>query len=145
MSNTAYDDWRGKSTEASLYVAKNTALPKGAYYGDIFFKKREERTAYSKGETVKAEFWSHNPSDNYRTGNNYLQVEYKTKEGWKTIATDGDWNTTVRWRSEDDSMVATLSWHIPTDIKAVTYRVMHFGYDPKGIEFLGISRLINLK
>jgi neutral ceramidase len=145
VSNTAYDDWRGKSTEASLYVAKSTALPKGAYYGDIFFKKREERTAYSKGETVKAEFWSHNPSDNYRTGNNYLQVEYKTKEGWKTIATDGDWNTTVRWRAEGDSMVATLRWLTPKNIDAGEYRLMHLGYDPQGIEFQGISRLINIK
>ena len=145
VSNTAYDDWRGKSTEASLYAVKNTVLSKGVGYGDIFLKKKEERTTYKKGEIVEAEFWSHNPTDNYKTGNNYLQVEHKTKDGWKTIATDGDWNTTVRWRSEDDSMVATLSWHIPTDIKAGEYRVMHFGHDPKGIEFLGISRLINIK
>ena len=145
LSNTAYDDWRGKSTEASLYVAKNTALPKGADYGDIFLKKWEERTAYNKGETVKAEFWSHNPTDNYRTGNNYLQVEHKTKEGWKTIATDGDWNTTVRWRPEGDSMVATLSWQIPTNIDAGEYRLMHLGYDPQGIEYQGTSRRINIK
>ena len=145
VSNTAYDDWRGKSTEASLSAVKNTVLSKGVDYGDIFLKNKEERTTYKKSEIVEAEFWSHNPTDNYRAGNNFLQVEHKTKNGWKTIATDGDWNTTVRWRSEDDSMVATLSWHIPTDIKAGTYRVMHFGYDPKGIEFLGISRLINIK
>ena len=69
----------------------------------------------------------------------------KTKEGWKTIATDGDWNTTVRWRFEGDSMVATLSWHIPTDIDAGEYRVIHLGYDPEGIEFRGVSRPINIK
>ena len=145
QSNTAYDDWRGKATEAPLYVAKNKTLPKGVAFGDIFLKKREERTLYNNGETVKAEFWSHNPTDNYRTGNNYLRVEHKTQEGWKTIATDGDWNTTVRWRSEDDFMVATLKWVIPMNIDAGEYRIIHLGYDPQDIEFKGISSLIKVQ
>ena len=147
-SATPYDDWRGKSGQSRLFSGAMSPPPIGANYGDALVvgsEDRDKRTEYQRGEIVQAEFWSSNPTANYVTGNNYLRVEQKTSAGWQTLVTDGDWNTTVRWRSKGESLVATLTWQIPTNIAAGEYRFMHLGLDPKGIEFSGISGAILVK
>ena len=140
-SNLAYDDWRGKSPETVLHDGSVNPPQQGADYGDAL---PENNTQYRQGETVVAEFWSTNPSANYRTGNSYLQVQRKTAAGWQTIATDDNWNTTVRWRTEGESFVAVLSWTTSVDIEPGNYRLKHLGHDPHGVLFSGVSREITI-
>ena len=148
VSTTPYDDWRGKSAEAQLYVGPTgplPALPMGANYGDALAKDREDKTEYRKGETVQAEFWSSNPTANYVTGNNFMSVEHSTAGSWQALVNDGDWDTTVRWRAEGKALVATLKWQIPLNIDAGEYRLIHLGLDPQGLKFSGASRSIQVK
>jgi neutral ceramidase len=141
-STSIYDDWRGRSFETTLGSGVMHAPPKELKYGD---PHPLTKTQYRKGDTVVAEFWSNNPSDNYVTGNNYLQVEGKTSVGWESVATDSDWNTTVKWRKQGQSFVATLSWQIPGIIKAGEYRLTHLGHDQQGNPFSGVSQNIQIK
>jgi neutral ceramidase len=141
-SKTTYDDWRGKSNETTLHNGQLNPPPKGANYGDAL---PQGQTEYRQGETVVAEFWSNNPSAHYVTGNNYMLVERKTPAGWQTIATDGDWTTRVRWRAEDESIIAKLSWETSAKIEAGAYRLTHLGHDQLGDAFRGISLEINIK
>jgi neutral ceramidase len=148
VSTTLYDDWRGKSAQAQLYVGPTgqlNALPMGADYGDALSKDREDKTKYRKGETVQAEFWSSNPTANYITGNNFMSVEHNTTGSWQALVNDGDWDTTVRWRAEGKALVATLKWKIPLNIDAGEYRLIHLGLDPQGLKFSGASRSIQVK
>ena len=137
-----YDDWRGKSFKTTLHSGAMNTPPKDARYGDPL---PSSKTQYRKGETVVAEFWSNNPTDNYVTGNNYMQVESKTSTGWQTIATDSDWQTTVRWREDGGSFVAKLSWKTPTNMQAGEYRLTHQGYDSQGALFTGVSGIVQIK
>ena len=143
-AKTTYDDWRGKSFETSLPSDEGREIPTHQNYGDVYAKNSAQRTQYSRGETVKAEFWSSNPTAAYRTDLNYLRVEHNTAEGWATVATDGDWSTKVRWRTDKGGMVATASWHIPTDVDFGEYRLVHTGVDLKGNMFSGVSRGISI-
>jgi neutral ceramidase len=74
-----------------------------------------------------------------------MQVESKTSTGWQTIATDSNWQTTVRWREEGVSFVAKLSWKTPTNIKVGEYRLTHQGHDSQGAPFSGISSVIQIR
>ncbi len=148
VSTAPYDDWRGKSGETPLYNGAPSSPPIGSNYGDALVvdsEKRGKKTEYQRGEFAQAEFWSSNPTASYITGNNYLRVERKTSTGWQTVAIDGDWHTTVRWRSQGQSLVATLTWQIPTDIAAGEYRFMHLGIDPQGVGFSGVSSGIQVR
>ena len=140
-SSTVYDDWRGKSFETTLKSDDITTSPEGSSYGDPLSLAT---STYSKGDTVTVEFWSTNPSAYYVTGNNYMSVEVQKSSGWQTIATDSDWTTTVRWRKQDESFIATLSWHTPKTIEAGRYRLTHQGQDAEGNVFRGISGNIQI-
>ena len=74
-----------------------------------------------------------------------MTVELKTAENWQALVNDGDWDTTVRWRTEGEALVATLKWQIPLHLKAGEYRLIHLGLDPQGLEFNGVSRSILVK
>ena len=140
-SNITYDDWRGKSVGQPLPIGATGLPSKGKRYGDAL---PLARTQYRGGETVIAEFWSANPTAHYTTGDNFLLVEHKTAAGWQSVADDGDWSTRVRWRIEDDSYIAQLSWEIPVESSAGDYRLTHFGYDNASGAFSGVSELIRI-
>ena len=74
-----------------------------------------------------------------------MLVERKVAGDWQTIASDSDWNTTVRWRADKKSLVAELSWTLPEGVAAGEYRISHLGYDPAGNQFRGISDPIKIK
>jgi neutral ceramidase len=131
-----YDDWRGKSVGSPLPAGEAAKLPQGKHYGDALPLAAVQ---YKKGDMVFAEFWSANPTVHYTTGNNFLVVERRTPAGWQAVADDGDWSTRVRWRLEDDSYIAQLSWEVPGDTPVGEYRLRHSGYDNDGVEFSGIS------
>jgi neutral ceramidase len=138
-SNASYGDWRGKSSTRALTDETGDAPPAGNSFGDALPLKK---TQYQTGETVVADFWSTNPTAHYTTGNNFMQVEHKTAQGWQAIADDGDWSTRVQWRSEDGSYVAQLSWEIPADASPGEYRLTHSGYDKTGDVFNGTPKSI---
>tara|TARA_B100000809_G_scaffold31055_1_gene27000 strand:+ start:113 stop:742 length:630 start_codon:yes stop_codon:yes gene_type:complete len=136
-STASYDDWRGKSTETSLKSDSSNRLPSGTQYGEpLPLHKRE----YKKGETIVADFWSSNPSTRYVTGNNYMAVEVRTQVGWDLIATDSDWNTTIRWRIENSAAIAQLSWEIPLEAASGDYRLRHNTRTSKSTDVSGMSR-----
>jgi len=141
-SNVAYDDWRGKTVELPLHDGNIKALPDGKQYGDAL---PLVQTQYKVGDTVTAEFWSANPTAHYITGNNFLLVEHKTKTGWQAMASDGDWNTRVRWRDQDDAWVVQLSWQIPAHTTAGQYRLGHYGYDIGGGSYSGESAVLTIR
>lgn len=141
-STIEYDDWRGKSPETPLQSTDTHRPPKGYRFGDPL---PQHHSDYQTGDTVILEFWSSNPSANYRTGNNFLLVEQKINGDWQTIATDNDWNTQVRWRVKRKSFIATISWTISTGIPAGEYRISHQGFDPQGNTFKGISPSIKIR
>ena len=136
-----YDDWRGKSPESPLNSTISPP-PIGSRYGDPL---PQQQIQFQQGDTVIAEFWSSNPNRNYRADNNYMLVERKVAGDWQTIASDSDWNTTVRWRADKKSLVAELSWTLPEGVTAGEYRISHLGYDPAGNQFRGISDPIKIK
>lgn len=140
-SAITYDDWRGKSQE-TLLQSPIATLPEGSNFGDPLPLQPSD---YKKGDTVVAEFWSSNPSANFRTGNNYMLVERKADGGWKVVATDSDWSTVVRWRTVKKSLVAELHWTVPSTITSGEYRISHRGYDPQGQAFEGTSATISIR
>ena len=131
-----------KAFDTTLHSGVINAPPKGANYGGPFPMNRLQ---HLKGETVVAEFWSNNPTANYVTGNNYLLVESKTSTGWQAIASDSDWDTTIRWRKKRGSFVAKLSWRIPQGTAAGDYRITHLGQDTLGHAFTGVSDTLQIK
>ena len=130
-----------KAFDTTLHSGVINAPPKGANYG---VPLPINRLQYLKGETVVAEFWSSNPTENYVSGHNYLMVESKTSTGWQAIASDSDWDTTIRWRKKRGSFVAKLSWRTAEDTAAGGYRITHQGQDTLGNAFMGVSDTIQI-
>ena len=141
-SAVKYDDWRGKSPEFDLNVDAINELPKGIEYGQPTELKQVE---YRRGDLFKAKFWSSNPSTHYINGNNYMTIELKTDEGWDLIATDSNWDTTVRWSELNNSSIATLTWDIPDKAATGVYRVRHQGFTSEGTPFAGSYQHIAVK
>lgn len=135
-SAVEYDDWRGKSV--GLPLPQGPALGKTAR-ARLGQARSLSTVSVAPGETVLAEFWSANPTAEYGAVDNYLAVEHKTPGGWQSVAKDGDWNTRVRWRTEADGYLASLSWQVPTDAPAGVYRLVHFGFDKNRGRFSGQS------
>ena len=120
----AYDDWRGKSISTRLVGDALDTLPTGVSFGDTL---PLIKTSFTHGEKVEIDFWSGNPSSGYAKGNNFVQIEQKTPQGWQALYGDMDWSTTIRWRQEEEAMLARVSWAIPTETPAGTYRIKHLG------------------
>jgi neutral ceramidase len=124
LKGPLYDDWRGRSASKSLTGDLLDSLPDNSSYGDAL---PMSKLAYRAGEQVSAEFWSGNPSSDYRSGNNYLHVQKQTDGVWKSIHGDMDWSTIIRWREEDTGMIARIVWHIPNKTVPGVYRIKHSG------------------
>eukprot|EP00296_Roombia_truncata_P007920 JP446379.1.p1 GENE.JP446379.1~~JP446379.1.p1 ORF type:complete len:207 (+),score=38.31 JP446379.1:377-997(+) len=100
--------------------------PLGHNYGDTVL---EAHDSYTPGSTVEVEFWSAHPNNNFQTQNSYLYIQHFQANGdWKTVLTDGDWDTTFRWRRHllSESIV-TISWEISDDTPSGRYRIVHNG------------------
>jgi neutral ceramidase len=140
-TNAIYDDWRGKSVAQPLPTGIAGLPPRDKRFGAAL---PLANTQYQTGETVVAEFWSSNPTAHYGSGDNFMQVEHKTAEGWQKIVDESDWSTRVRWRIEDDRYIAQLSWEIPADSRAGDYRLKHFGHQDGSGAFSGVSETIRI-
>ncbi len=69
---------------------------------------------------------------------------------WRTVATDSDWSTVYRWnRAYLAVSHAEISWQVPVDALAGTYRIVHHG-DAKNLlgrvsAFTGTSRTFTVQ
>ncbi len=73
--------------------------PPDAEFGDVV---EDAETSYRAGETVAVRFWSGNPQNGFRMGDNFLTVERESSAGWEIIATDAAWETRCRWQKVHD-------------------------------------------
>jgi neutral ceramidase len=106
----------------------------------------DAKESYRKGETVSVEFWTGHPKNNLRRGGTFLEVQREVNGQWVTVADDGDWSTIYRWsRSGVANSLAKITWAIPADTPAGTYRIVHYGdakngWNGKISAFTGTSR-----
>ena len=74
--------------------------------------RRQPAPTCPPGGLVEVELAGDDPRGPARAA--YFRVEQRSGDGWRTVADDTDWSTTVRWRREDDGeWVAAVSWHVP--------------------------------
>ncbi len=119
-------DMRGKVTGKPLETGQDL-LPAGAKFGG---EAKAPNASYARGEIVSVAFWSGDPRNDFRTGNDYLRVECKTGDTWTTIATDNDWSTKCRWVSDPAApgqLQFSVEWAIPADVATGRYRITHDG------------------
>ncbi|MAT93688.1 MAG: hypothetical protein CME59_13905 [Halioglobus sp.] len=136
-----YEDWRGRSTALGLPSRRAAHVHGRGAPGDALSRPARR---YRPGETVVVQFLSADPGAHYVTGNNFLQVQRRTGQDWRTIASDSDWSTRVRWRFEGSRALASVEWDIPGDVEAGRYRLVHLGYLPGGEAFSGASRAFDV-
>ncbi len=143
IENTViYDDWRGKAPEIVLHDGRADGLPEGATFGEAL--PLTENT-FVQGEVVTIEFWSGNPTADHAALSTFVEIERQEEGAWQKVATDGDWETKIRWLKgdEEQQLIAQVVWETPGDQLPGTYRVKHFGRateaDGKPQPFEGIS------
>jgi neutral ceramidase len=124
LSGPEYDDWRGKAPELSLFADTVDGIPAGKSFGDLIAL---DKKLVKKGEEVSVEFWSGNPSTGYRDDDVFVSIERKQEGIWQSVLTDTAWSTIIRWREEDDGLVAGVSWAVPANVASGTYRIKHLG------------------
>lgn len=125
-SDTAYDDWRGKSVTTDVHDGVNDGVSEPHAFGDALPLQQDQ---FDPGEIVIAEFWSGNPSADHGSISNFLTVELLYDGEWLPVARDSDWETKILWRQNgpEDQLVAQVIWETPIDLVPGTYRIRHFG------------------
>ncbi|MEU6084674.1 neutral/alkaline ceramidase [Streptomyces sp. NPDC047108] len=94
-------------------------------FGEVL---EEPGKSYARGQKVSVEFATGHPKNNLRRGGTFLEVQRRDGDRWVRHADDGDWATRYRWsRTFGATSKATVTWDIPQDTPAGTYRVVHFG------------------
>ncbi|WP_308377876.1 neutral/alkaline non-lysosomal ceramidase N-terminal domain-containing protein [Streptomyces sp. ISL-98] len=98
----------------------------GRAFGDVL-------TFARTGSLVTARFVGAHPGNDLHRGGTFLAVERMGSGGvWTVVADDGDWSTTFRWARAGtgagaSSSTVTITWAVPPDAAAGTYRVRYFG------------------
>lgn len=140
-TTTQYDDWRGKSEGLPLPHGDESSAGSPKPLGEPLPMANSQ---FQRGDTVIAEFWSAHPASHFVTGNNFLSLEQQTDAGWKAVAADGDWHTTVRWQTDGQQPIAQLGWLVPPTAALGAYRLKHTGHNESGSAFSGISKPFNI-
>lgn len=97
----------------------------GHRFGDVLDAPRAH---YQPGATVQVSFVGAYPNNDLHHGDSYLRVERDTGDGWRTVADDGDWSTTFRWRRTGRrGSTITVTWAVPEDATTGRYRVRYHG------------------
>lgn len=97
----------------------------GHRFGDVL---QAPQPLYHPGATVQAVFAGAYPNNDLHRGGTYLRVERQSGDGWQTVADDGDWSTTFRWRrSGRRGSTVTLTWAVPEDAPSGRYRLRYDG------------------
>jgi len=101
--------------------------PLFGYFGEVH---EDVQDSYQVGQTATVSFWGANPRNNFMTQNTFLTVERQTSSSnWTIVADDGSWETKFYWEGVWllESLIS-ISWDIPTDAAAGSYRIKTFGY-----------------
>jgi neutral ceramidase len=97
--------------------------PPGRRIGDVI---TQPRPANRTGDTVAASFYSACPNNDTRNGSTFCEVQRDTADGWQTVADDNDWTTVFGWKRLFLTVSrAQITWAIPRDTPAGTYRIVH--------------------
>ena len=127
------ESWRDTAGEP-LGVAEDT-FPENASLGDAVQAPMER---YRAGETAEVIFWTGNPNNDFAEMATYLTVERLEGDAWQAVASDRDWQTKCTWRiadgAESGPLAVTLSWEIPEEAPAGTYRLVHHGHRKLGAD-----------
>jgi neutral ceramidase len=106
-------------------VLDNTPIFKS--FGDVV---QQANADYSRGQRVEVSFWTGHPKNNLRLNGTFLEIQRWDGSAWRTVAVDGDWNTSYRWVRIDPvwgTSQAVIGWTIPADAAAGQYRIRHYG------------------
>ena len=100
-----------------------------------FFRERwgqalvDARASYSRNSTVTVVFRGGHPKNNLKTQESYLTVQRRVGSQWQDFAYDWDWNTQYKWRRRGiDRSDIEISWKIPPNAPAGSYRIRHDGH-----------------
>lgn len=141
---------RARDHSATVRRAKPRSQPDtcgpGVRFGDVLVQPAR---AYRRGECVTAVFAAAHPANDLRRGGTFLEVQQADDGGWRTIADDGDYYTTFRWRKHRrDGQSAALTWQIPESAPSGRYRLRYHGdaRDAAGriAEFTGTTRVFTV-
>lgn len=137
-------------TDRQLSVRPGIVLdspPIGKKFGDVLV---QPATSYHPGEQVETAFVTGHPGNNLRNEGTYLEVQRSDGGQWRTVTTDSDWSTIYRWTREYLGVsTAKISWRLPADTTAGTYRIVHHG-DARSLfgkisTFTGTSRTFTVQ
>ncbi|WP_409484618.1 neutral/alkaline non-lysosomal ceramidase N-terminal domain-containing protein [Arsenicicoccus dermatophilus] len=120
--------------------------PPGRAFGDVV---TDAPATARPGQTISAVFVTGHPKNALRRGDTFLEVQRLVDGTWQTVADDGDVSTTYRWRRVQGARsTATVTWQVPADTPAGSYRLVHHG-DARSLlgartSFTGTSRTVTV-
>lgn len=105
----------------------------------------EPQARYRPGDRVEVAFVGAHLANDLRRGGTFLEVQHEDGDGWRTVADDGDWATTLRWhRVGRHGSRVTVTWQVPPDARPGRHRVLVHGTarDRAGAHttFTGVTR-----
>jgi neutral ceramidase len=117
---------KGKVPNFFPGVVLDTA-PIGKEFGDL--ETDVPAGSFTSGDSVEAVFWGAHPRNSVMRDPHMMSVERVSDTGeWVTYMTDTDWSTLFHWKRHDISEShITITWNIPSDVEAGTYRLRVFG------------------
>lgn len=98
----------------------------GCSFGDTM---TDASQAYFHGDVVNVRFCGGHPKNNVKTQTTFLEVQrHIDAETWETVADDGDWCTTFRWRRKGvAASIVEISWSSSSATPGL-YRIVHTGH-----------------
>jgi len=100
-------------------------IPIGKKFGDVY---QDVNKTYHPNDIVQAVFWTGHPKNDFRIQDSFLAVQQLINNHWQTIRLDRDWDTDYAWQRKGVAYsLATITWHIPSDITPGQYRLVHYG------------------
>jgi len=118
--------------------------PPGHGFGDVLV---EPRHRYRDGDVVTAIFVAAYPNNDLHRNGTYLEVQRRTEGRWETVADDGDWSTTFRWRrTRRAGQIAIVTWTVPVGA-AGEYRIRCHGEAHRQVlrPYSGTSRVFTIE
>ncbi|MFF0341645.1 neutral/alkaline non-lysosomal ceramidase N-terminal domain-containing protein [Kribbella sp. NPDC004875] len=137
----AEPDLSGRLRHARPRIPHDVA-PAGLDFGDVVL---EPRARYRPGDVVTAVFVAAYPNNDLHRNGTYLEVQQRVTDGWSTVADDGDWSTTFRWRRTRSGQIAVVTWTVPQDA-AGEYRIRCYGKARRQVlwPYSGSSRVFTI-
>ncbi|MFD6514721.1 neutral/alkaline ceramidase [Rhodococcus sp. NPDC060176] len=96
----------------------------GTQFGDATVQPGDT----SPGGQVAVEFVTGHPKNDTHRNGTFYEIQRNTGGSWTRVADDNDWSTKLHWRRVgSNGSVVRITWDVPADTPAGTYRVQHFG------------------